>query len=271
MGFYSAATLVEDARRHAVEVRPIDVLASRWDCTLEPARGGPHRFAVRMGMRLVKGLGEKDGRRIAERAPYHSIDDLSRRVGLDDKPLHALAEAGAFEALDPSRRSALWRSRGAARPLPLSVETDEIPGFADLTWSEKIGWDYARSGHSTRGHPLEPLREELRAQGLPDAQTVAAMKHGRRVRYAGLVICRQRPGTASGVTFMTLEDESGFVNLVIWRRVFEKYPLLARTRSFLGVTGKLQTQDGVVNLVVEELWEPVVRAPPGEVESHDFH
>src|SRR4029079_3685350 len=137
--------------------------------------------------------------------------------------------------------------------------------------AEEIAWDHASSAHSTRGHPLEPLRAELRAQRLPDARCVSALVHGERTRYAGLVICRQRPGTASGVTFMTLEDESGFVNLVIWRKVFDKYPLLARTRSFLGVTGKLQKEDGVVNVVVEELWDPPVRARPTEVESHDFH
>src|SRR4029079_10305674 len=124
--------------------------------------------------------------------------------------------------------------------------------------AEEIAWDHASSAHSTRGHPLEPLRAELRAQRLPDARCVSALVHGERTRYAGLVICRQRPGTASGVTFMTLEDETGFVNLVLWERVFDAYPVIARTVSFLGVTGRIQKQGLVVHLVAEKLWEPAI-------------
>ena len=115
------------------------------------------------------------------------------------------------------------------------------------------------------------LREALTAQQLPDAQTVATMRDGRRVRYAGLVICRQRPGTASGVTFMTLEDETGFVNLVIWKQVFDDYAVLARTASFLGVTGTLQAESGVVHLIVDALWTPEIATPPATAGSRDFH
>jgi error-prone DNA polymerase len=118
---------------------------------------------------------------------------------------------------------------------------------------------------------LGPLREALRAQGLPDAETVAKMKHGKRIRYAGLVICRQRPGTASGVTFMTLEDETGFVNLVIWTRVFERYAVLVKTAPFLGVTGKLEARDGVVHLIADELWTPRLNVQPQHGRSRDFH
>jgi error-prone DNA polymerase len=203
----------------------------------------------------------------------NSIEEFTRRTSLDEKALTALAESGAFKALNDSRRSALWQAHGLgrARPTPLPVEAEPLPEFAALTLSEAIQWDYQRSSHSTLGHPLAPLREELRAQGLPEARTLASLPNGRRIRYAGLVICRQRPGTASGVTFMTLEDETGFVNLVLWRQVFEAYAVIGKTQSFLGVTGKLQVQSTVVHLVAEELWVPSVRELPQEVGSRDFH
>jgi error-prone DNA polymerase len=115
------------------------------------------------------------------------------------------------------------------------------------------------------------LREAIARLGLPEARTVNGWTHGRRVRYAGLVICRQRPGTAGGVTFMTLEDETGFVNLVVWQRVFERYQVLVKTESFLGVTGKLQAQDGVTHLVADHLWKPDLTTRPVEPRSRDFH
>ncbi|MCA9520401.1 MAG: error-prone DNA polymerase, partial [Myxococcales bacterium] len=124
--------------------------------------------------------------------------------------------------------------------------------------------------HSTRGHPLAPLRSELKARGWPDARTLNQMPNGKLIKYAGVVICRQRPGTAGGVTFMTLEDESGFVNLVVWQQVFDKYTVLARTAAFLGVTGKLQVEQGVVHLVADALWAPDVSLKAA-LPSRDFH
>jgi error-prone DNA polymerase len=279
MGFYSPATIIDDAKRRGVEVRPVAARLSHWDCTLEPAPSetGPLRFAVRIGLRYVKGLGETDGKRIeAARvdSQFISIEDFVRRTRLDEGSLQTLAEAGAFDGFGGARRAALWNVRGLARetlpPLPLE-NTEEIPEFPRLDEFETIAWDYRASSHSTRGHPLGPLREALRAQGLPDAETVAKMHHGRRVRYAGLVICRQRPGTASGVTFMTLEDETGFVNLVIWTRVFDRYAVLAKTASFLGVTGKLEARDGVVHVIADELWTPRLSVQPQQGRSRDFH
>jgi len=125
-------------------------------------------------------------------------------------------------------------------------------------------------GHSPRGHPLEPLREALRARRLPDARTLSSWPHGRRVHYAGLVICRQRPGTASGVVFMTLEDETGFVNVVIWSPVYDRFKILVKTTSFLGVSGKLQVQSGVVHLIADGFWTPRVGIRPVGVDSRDF-
>ena len=121
------------------------------------------------------------------------------------------------------------------------------------------------------GHPLAPLHDALTSRRLPDAHTVAAMPNGRRVRYAGIVICRQRPGTSSGVTFMTLEDETGFVNVVVWKRVFDEHAVLARTASFLGVTGKIQSESGVVHIVADALWMPETAARPPTAGSRDFH
>ena len=131
--------------------------------------------------------------------------------------------------------------------------------------------DYQFSGHSTHGHPLEPLREMLMAQGLPNAERVLQMRDGQRVKFAGIVICRQRPSTASGVTFMTLEDESGFLNVVIWKQVFEDHVVLVKTASFLGVSGKLQIESQVAHLVAEQFWVPALTVHPESGGSRDFH
>jgi hypothetical protein len=276
MGFYAPSTIVEDARRHGVEVRPIDVLRSAWDCTLEERDDDSWRFAVRMGLRYVKGLGEEEGRRITDAlgvAPFESLDDFARRTGLDAGALVALARAGAFEGLGVSRREALWQVRALAKRhgLTLPVEIVEtVPQFDGLNAFEVVAWDYDATSHSVRGHPLEPLREQLNAAGLPDAQTVTSMNDGQTVRYAGLVICRQTPGTASGVTFMTLEDETGFVNLVVWPKVFEQNARLAKAAPLLGVTGRLQKQQNVVHIVVQKMWRPEVNTRFPAVPSRDF-
>ena len=288
MGFYSPATIINDARRRGVEVRPVDVRLSDWDCTLEkialltptlsPQGGGRNSipYAVRMGLRYVKSLGERDWKRVESarrKGIFVSIEDFVRRTRLGEGALQVLSEAGAFDGFGKARRAALWDVCGFAREpspnLPLE-STEETPEFPKLDEFETIAWDYHASSHST-GHPLAPLREALRVQDLPDAETVSKMKHGRKIRYAGLVICRQRPRTASGVTFMTLEDETGFVNLVIWTRVFERYAVLVKTAPFLGVTGKLEARDNVVHLIADELWVPSLKVQPQHGRSRDFH
>ncbi len=276
MGFYSPATILGDAKRHGVEVRPVDVLQSAGDCTLEPASTEETRFAVRMGLRYVKGLGQRQRERIlqtrAER-PFETVEELVDRSGLGEGVLSRLAEAGALEALERSRRAALWQVQGAARTTPPSLAltgNHGLPLFERLDALETINWDYRTTGHSPRGHPLAPLREALRARRLPDARHLASLPDGRRVRYAGMVICRQRPGTASGVVFMTLEDETGFVNVVIWSRVFEEHAVLIKTSSFVGVSGKLQVQDGVTHLVADSFWRPRLGVEPRKGSSRDF-
>jgi error-prone DNA polymerase len=291
MGFYAIATIVEDAKRQGVDVRPVDVRWSAWDCTLEEAEPSTpchcgsgdashdRRFAVRMGLRFVKGFGEKDGDRfLAARtiAPFASLADVARRTALNRQALGALAEAGAFESLGLSRRSALWEAPGAVHDTRMSLTLSDphdvpVPVFPPLDAGETIAWDYRTSSHSVRGHPLSSLRPALQRQGLSDAKTVQAMSSGTTVRYAGLVTHRQRPPTASGVTFMTLEDETGFVNLVIWDRVFQAFSVLARTASLLGVTGTIESKENVVHLIVQRLWIPRDVKVRESVKSRDFH
>jgi error-prone DNA polymerase len=277
MGFYTPATIVEDAKRHQVSVRPIAVQASYWDCTLEPCIQSAGGFAVRMGLRYVKGLGDKDWKKIAHARrtfPFASLEDFVRRTRIGEDMLSALAESGAFDDFHIDRRRALWDVRRWVRTqkesLPLPTH-EEKPRFESLSAFEEVGWDYRMTSHSPRRHPLEPLRALLTVQGLPDARSVSRMQNGERVRYAGLVICRQRPGTAGGVVFMTLEDESGFVNVVVWESVFNRYSVLAKTVSFLGITGTLQVEEGVVHLVAEKFWKPELHHKPATVASRDFH
>ncbi len=280
MGFYSAATIVNDARIHGIEVRPVSILDSHWDCSLveiEGATGESAQFAVRMGLRYVKGLGREDWHRLAEaarQAPFRNLPDLARRSRLHQDKLEALAEAGALECLGLDRRGALWQIQGLTtepRPLLPLAGRDPSPRFPSLSGLETILWDHRASSHSSRAHLLKPLRPTLEVQGLPTARQLNRMPNGRLVRYAGMVICRQRPGTAGGVTFMTLEDETGFVNLVIWKQTFERYSLLAKTLSCMGVTGNLQVAEGVTHLVVRKIWKPELEKESLHLKSRDFH
>ena len=291
MGFYSIATIVEDAKRQGVEVRPVNALRSSWDCTLEDVErptpchcgsvGASHdrRYAVRMGLRFVKGFGEKDRDRfLAARAiaPFTSLADVARRTGLSRHALGALAEAGAFESLDLSRRAALWEAPGAVHDTRMTLALSDphdvpVPVFLPLDAGETIAWDYRTSSHSVHGHLLSPLRPALQRQGLADAKTVHAMPSGTTVRYAGLVTHRQRPPTASGVTFMTLEDETGFVNLVIWDRVFQAFSVLVRTASLLGVTGTIESKENVTHVIAQRLWIPRDVTMRESLKSRDFH
>jgi len=275
MGFYAVHTIVDDARRHGVEVRPVDVLHSAWDCTLEPCPHSRDGLAVRMGLRYVKGLGQAEAERILRsraEGEWLSLGEFARRTDLGRRALVSLAEADAFSCFGLSRREALWEVRALLQRRGDSLPADPpegLPPFPPLSLLEAIRWDYEATDHSARGHPLEPLRPCLREQGLPDARTVASLRDGTRVRYAGLVICRQAPERAGGVRFFTLEDETGFVNVVAWKDVFDRHRVLATTASFLGVTGRLQVEDGVVHLVAERFWAPSP-AGPARVRSRDF-
>ena len=263
MGFYHPSTIVADAQRHGVEVRPIDVQRSAWDCTLEqdPKDSSP---AVRMGLRYIKGLGVLERAALEnEPAPYASLDAFVRRTRLHAQALAALAEAGAFACFRLDRRAALWRVRGLAahKDDSLALGDTMSPGaqqplFRQLTLGEAVLWDYRRSHHSTRGHPLAEWRPALRALGILDAAAIARLRDGDLVDHVGAVTCRQRPPTAGGVTFYTLEDETGMLSLVVWANIFERHALLARTAQLLGVSGRVQRQHGVLHLIADTLWDP---------------
>jgi error-prone DNA polymerase len=243
---------------------------------------------VRMGLRYVRGLSEDEGRRIvAAGREADTLEGFVAAAGIDRRAQASLAEAGAFTCFGIARREALWdvcdlrpkrndKDDSVSAPMPMPLD-EAPPDFAALTPFEEVSWDYAASAHSSRGHILGTVREALRRERLPDARMVAAMANGKRTRYAGIVICRQRPGTASGVTFMTLEDETGFVNLVVWKKTFDAFHIVAKTTSFLGVTGRVQNENGVVHLIAEKLWQPKIdlsvvgQQSLPEVPSRDFH
>jgi len=277
MGFYSVSTILEDARRHGVEIVPVDVAVSAWEASLEragePARRRGHPLAVRMGFESVKGFGTRE-RALLEAAPgpYLDLQDFVNRTKLASKHLIALAEAGAFDSFGLERRDAIWAIRGRIRERGDSMPLPDAPGqpsFPPTTLGENIAWDHERMEHSTRGHPLEPIRAALRARGLPDANAVSRAPDGARIDYAGLVICRQHPGTAKGVTFYTLEDETGLVNVVVFRALFEKRRVLAKTAPLLGVRGRIERESGVTHLIAEDLFEPDLRADVAP-KSRDF-
>ena len=251
MGFYAPAQIVRDARGHGVEIRPVDVNASDWDCTLEPAG---RNFALRLGLRQVAGLAEAEARRlVARRADgYAEPRALWRRAELSAKALEALAKADAFGSMDLARREALWAVKGLSdRPLPLfdgpGPEADVfLPRALE---GEQVIDDYAALRLSLRRHPLAFLRDELRREGHLPAQALATTANGAKVKVAGLAITRQRPGSAKGIVFITLEDESGVVNLVVRPEVFEANRAVVLRGSLIGVEGKLQ-RDGMVIHVV---------------------
>jgi error-prone DNA polymerase len=284
MGFYTPATLVEDAKRHGVEVRPVNINKSQWNCTLTPLKeeeqspmdDAKHRlYAVRMGLRYVKGLGVVERERLETvEPPYPNLATFVRQTRLNRKAMHALAEAGAFECFGLNRRDAIWQVRSLSRfaqdALPLEPASSQI-SFASLASDDQVLWDYRSSHHSTRGHPMQGLRHTLRSRGIPEATRVHSRAHGDELDYVGMVICRQRPGTASGVTFFTLEDETGFVNVVVWKQVFDRHAALAKTAALLGVSGEIQKADGVIHLIAKSLWAPDVSLAEQTHRSRDFH
>jgi len=280
MGFYSPASIVEDAKRHGIEMRQIDVMISDWDCTLEAICGGRKVFAVRMGLRYVKGISERDYQRIIHARPAAGdLAEFIRAAGLSEEMLVSLARAGAFGCFGLDRRSALWEVSGTAlRAASAAMPTEEellsaedgLPTFDPLSDFELVAWDYYTSSHSVEAHPLEPHREALTEAGHPSARDIWSMDDGERTSYIGLVITRQRPQTAGGTMFATLEDESGYVNLVIWKNVFQRYRPVLVTAAVLGVEGRIQAKDGVVHLVVDHCFKPQLSLKGFRIESRNF-
>lgn len=275
MGFYAPAQLVSDARKHGVEVRPIDVNHSAWDCTLEPAVS--MSLAIRLGLRMVRGLPQSDAERLARsrlEGPFRSVDDLRTRTGLGRAPLTRLARADAFHSLHLSRRAALWSSLPQVEDAPLFTgidAEDEAVGLPALTSFAEVAADYRTQGLSLRDHPLKFLRSELdRLRAVPAAKLMD-LENGRRVKVAGLVLLRQRPGSAKGITFVTIEDETGQANLIIRPEVWARHRIVARTASAMLVSGVLQKADGVIHVVATRLQDLSRLVEDLPASSRDFH
>jgi len=283
MGFYSAGTLIEDAKRHGVKVVPVDVTRSAWDHTLEPGAGRGAPPMVRLGIRSVLGLGAHAQRRIEAAlppGPFTSIADFVERTKLDRRNLRALAEAGAFDAFvadEPAarrRRVALWRvldaEKAPAGPLALFPESRVPPHLPAFAAPELTEADYRLTGLSLNGHPMRHLRALLAPNGVRSSREILTLPDGTAVAHAGLVICRQRPGTAKGFVFLTLEDETGTINVVITPQRFERQAMLISRTPLLLVRGVLQVESGVYNIRAKSF--APLRAGAGEdaVRSHDY-
>jgi error-prone DNA polymerase len=265
MGFYAPAQLIREARRQGVEVRPVDVTASAWDCTLEQARDP----ALRLGLRLIKGLSRIGAERLVtarEAAPWTSVEDLRERAALDRGDLKALAAADALAPLTGNRHRAAWsvsglpagsrpdrRHRQGALVLPPPPAPGCLPLLAPPGEGSEIVADYGSLGLSLRRHPLALLRERLAALRLLSAREVGEVQAGSRIATAGLVINRQRPAAANHVTFVTLEDETGQVNLVVWRRIAERQRRALLGSQLLAVYGEVQREAGVTHVIAEGL------------------
>ena len=269
MGFYHPATIVKDAQRHGLRIVPVDVTRSQWLCAIEPDGRGGH--AVRLGLRYVRGLRESAARAIVaarEERSFAAIHDLARRAGLARDELTTLAAIGALAPLGRTRRASLWEAalqdpgelfappRGSGNPL------------AEMTEGERLVADYAGTGVTLGRHPMAMRRAELRRRGVLSARELASAENETRVRVAGSVIVRQRPGTAKGFVFLSLEDETGIANVIVTPQRFARHRLTLVTAPFLLVEGIVQQQDGVVSvraLRVEDL-VPLAHNVP----SHDF-
>ena len=270
MGFYGPSQLVQDARRHGVEVRPVDAALSQWDCALEEG-------AVRLGLRVVGGLAAAAGGRITGNRPYASVAELARRANLDRKDLKCLAAAGALQSLAGHRRNAHWFASGIENDLPMEIPILEknAPALASPAEGEDILADYASLGLTLGRHPLALLRDALSSRNMQAASAVNASRRGSLVRIAGLVTCRQRPDTKSGVVFVTLEDESGCVNVVVWSDIFKRYRREILGAQLLGVEGVIERKGQVVHLMARRFVDCsrlLARLlGPLAVASHDFH
>ncbi len=256
MGFYAPAQLVSDARKHGVDVRPIDVNHSNWDSTLESKADGSH--AVRLGWSLVVSLGKEPAQKIAAaRSPglFTSWNDFVRRTKFRTATLTRLANADAFQSLGLSRRDALWRALAPRESGTLFDGLDDEPEVAlpRMTPEQEVIADYQTGGMSLRDHPLHFLREQLNRRNIVTAAEFSTLEPDRRYRVAGLVLLRQRPSTAKGITFMTLEDETGTANLLVHQSTWERFHRVARHAGALIARGILQRQDEVTLLLVDRL------------------
>ena len=267
MGFYAPAQIVRDAREHGVDVRPVCINTSRWDCTLEPIDGD--QFAVRLGLRMVRGLANTDGAAIvAARAnhPFSSVDDLWRRAGVRSASLVRIAEADALRpSLSLARREALWAikalrdeplplfSAANDRAKPLSEIDEPVVALRPMTAGREVVEDYTHVGLTLRDHPVSFLRADLGRRRIVSCLEATQARDGRCLETAGLVLVRQKPGSAKGVMFITIEDETGISNLVIWPTLYERQRRVILSASMIAVRGRIQREGEVVHLVAQQL------------------
>ncbi len=290
MGFYAPAQLVTDAREHGVRVRPVDVNFSFWDCTLEPAsakqdsQGVAPEFELRLGMRMIRGLPEQaalEVTRVRDKGGrYRDLADFTRRTGLGSGVVTQLADAGALQSITGDRRSAYWQSLAQEQSdnehglfAAAGVDSDEeIPdALTPMQSIEEVYTDYSTIGLSLRAHPVSFVRGQLDRQRVTRAKDLRTTRDGKFVRVAGLVLLRQRPSTAKGITFVTLEDETGSMNLVISPEIWKRHFRVARTSNTWLVHGACENREGIIHVVVGRL-EDLTQTVEGLVlRSRDFH
>jgi len=275
MGFYSASQLIQDARRHGIEVRPVDVQYSAWECTLEG--NGQAQPAVRLGFTLVKGMTSDIGQRIAQARPtkgYSDIAQMQSTAALDRQSMALLTEADALATLAGQRRAAWWQVSGMVGQADLAREEIDPTPPATLplmTQGQEIALDYRALDLTLRAHPLSLLRAQLAKERLLTAAALAQAPHGRIVRVAGLVVGRQRPGTATGVVFVTLEDETGNINVIVWRDLVEQQRRELLGAQLLAVYGVVQREGQVINVLAKRLVDKTALLGTLLIRSRDFH
>ncbi|UWS69482.1 error-prone DNA polymerase [Pseudomonas mosselii] len=276
MGFYSPDQLLQEARRQGIEVRPVDVFHSDWDCTLEAV--GEGALAIRLGLRQIRGFGEDDACRLAQaraQRPWRDVEDLCLRAGLDARARARLADAGALRGLVGDRHQARWQVAAVQSQLPLFAGLEPVYEQAVAlpvpSVAEDLAADYATLGTTLGPHPLTLLRSRLRALGCRSSTELAGVEHGDTVAVAGIVVGRQRPQTASGVTFVTLEDEHGMVNVVVWRDLAERQRRALVGSKLLKVSGRLEQESGVRHLIARRLEDISLLLQGLDVRSRDFH
>jgi error-prone DNA polymerase len=267
MGFYAPAQIVQNARDHAVEVRPISVNHSHWDCTLEPGKG--RYLAVRLGFKQIKGLANIHGAAIVAArgpAPYDSIEEVWRRAGVPRAAIERLAEADAFHVIADDRRQGLWKVKGLGEaPLPLFAAADEREGkfspegaepsvaLRALTAGREVVEDYRSLQLSLRGHPVSFLRPELEQMRIVRCADLVNIPNGRNIEVAGVILVRQRPGSAKGVLFVTIEDETGIANGILWPDRFEIYRRQIMSSSMIAMRGRLQKEGEVIHVICDRI------------------
>jgi error-prone DNA polymerase len=277
MGFYAPAQLIRDAVRHGVEVRAVDVLASEWDSTLEERAPGVRQAVVRLGLGRIKGMqAEAAARIVAARGqrPFTDVTDLAHRAALDRGTVRVLSQGGALATLVGNRHHASWAALGVEMPLAVLPEArirEAAPLLRTPGEGEDIVADYAKLGFTLGRHPLALLRDHLRRRHCLSAADIAAAEPGQRIRTAGLVISRQRPGTATGVVFVTLEDETGIINLIVWSTLVEAQRRELLHARLLGVVGEVQRDGEVVHVIAQRLSDHSPLLGQLMAASRDFH